>query len=176
MAEILSAFAAVVALFTLWFTNKQTRAALLQADTAARQTELAAEQAAAAKTMLHHERLSALYSAFNLGGQALLATPQLLFDVHGLDPTTPPEEARNLAYLNLVLDAWQQYWGDTFKGDFSQATALGPRATYLHRLLAVPANIERWERMKSIFYGQAEGAFVAAIDAIIEQERATGKR
>lgn len=120
---------------------------------------------------LRQARLARLYSSFDLANQAALAQTDLLYEVHGLDRSVPEQEARYIAYLSTLLDGYQNYWSDIFSNDFARAAEkLKEHSTFLNRVLAVPANQRRWSTMKTMFYGEFDREFMAAIDDIIAHE------
>jgi hypothetical protein len=52
-----------------------------------------------------------------IANQAAMQYPELLIDVHGIDPATTPREARALVYLSTVLDGFAEVNGRVYGGD-----------------------------------------------------------
>ena len=153
--------ALVAALFALW----QARAAKIQA-------EAAKIQAEATRVTLERTSRIRLFSSFDLASQVTIERPELLYSVHGLSHSVPLEEARNIAYFSLLLDAFQHFYGESYNGDFDKMQAdLVKESTFLNRLLAVRENQERWHTLKAMYYGQFDLRFVQAIEGLIEHER-----
>jgi hypothetical protein len=104
--------------------------------------------------------------------QAALQHPELLIDVHGIDPGTPEREARALVYLSMILDGFQVAHDRVNRGNFSRMAAyMKLRGDSLRRFLAVPANAARWDIVKGRSYGDFEPGFVSAVDDLIAFER-----
>ncbi len=129
-------------------------------------------QASVAKRAVKQAALMRLFSTFDLANQATLSSPQLLYSVHGLDKAIPPEEAANIAYLSFVLDGFQHFYNEEFKGNFAKmAGKLKESSTFLNRILQVPENQTRWNHMKKLYYGDFDKSFVDAIDELIAFEK-----
>lgn len=129
-------------------------------------------QAIQARKTLKQASLIKLFSTFDLASQATLANPELLYSVHGLDSSVSPEEARNIAYLSLLLDGFQHFYGEKFEGKFAQMEEeLKRESTFLNRVLGVEANQERFLIVKSLYYGEFDESFIAAIESLIRHEQ-----
>ncbi len=112
-----------------------------------------------------------LFSTFDLANQASLANPKLLYAVHGLDQSIPPEEATNIAYFSLLLDGFQHFYGKLFEGSFEKMESeLKKQSTFLNRILAFEANQQRFLIVKSLYYGDFDAGFVSAIESLIRFE------
>ncbi|MER5602410.1 hypothetical protein [Streptomyces sp. NPDC002265] len=104
--------------------------------------------------------------------QAALQYPELLIDVHGIDPALPLREARALVYLSILLDGFQVAHGRHHRGDYAQMAELMKReGDSLRRVLAIPKNAERWPIVRDHSYGDFDQGFIAAIDDLIAHER-----
>jgi hypothetical protein len=103
--------------------------------------------------------------------QAALQYPELLIDVHGIDPATDVREARALVYMSILLDGFQEVHGRIHRGDFvGMARHMMIHGDSLRRFLAVPANRARWHTVREQSYGDFEPGFVAAVDDLIAFE------
>jgi len=111
-----------------------------------------------------------------LANQSAMQYPELLVDVHGIDPTTSPREARALVYLNVVLDGFVTAAEIDYRGDFAKmARDLKLHGGSLRRFLARPENAARWAIVKSRSFGDFAPGFIAAVDELIAHEqRLTG--
>ena len=133
---------------------------------------IAAYQARIAQKAVLHAAEMKLFISFDLANQAVLANPELLYSVHGVDRTIPKEEAHSIAYLSLLLDGFEQFYGHKYRGAFvAMQSEMARRTTFLSRILAVPDNQRRWNLLKEIFYGQFDKSFVSAIDNLIRVEQ-----
>lgn len=104
--------------------------------------------------------------------QAALQFPELLVDVHGVDPGTPPREARALVYLSVLLDGFQEVHRRNHRDDFAaMVREMKANGDSLRRFLALPENVARWEVVKRHQYGDFEPGFVDAVDDLIAYER-----
>jgi hypothetical protein len=129
------------------------------------------QQVRKAHQAIRQASLQQLFAAFNLASQASLEDPKLLYDVHGLDRTVPMEEARKIAYLSLLMDGFQHFYGEVYGGDFRKmAKTLKGKSTFLNRILAIMVNQERWNTLKKLYYGDFDASFIKAIDNLIEYE------
>jgi hypothetical protein len=129
--------------------------------------------------MLHGQRRGragrparAAYSQnFFAANQAALQHPELLIDVHGIDPATDVREARALVYLNLLLDGFAVANGRVYRRDFAEmARVMELEGDSLRRFLAIPANVARWDLLKERAYGDFNPDFIAAVDRLIAFE------
>ena len=131
-------------------------------------------QANVAKKALMQTGLNNFFASFDQANQAALEAPEILYDVHGLSREIPTGEVRNLVYLSILLDGYQHYWSDQLNSNMEKAAdMLKKESTFLNRILAIPENQERWEKMKTIFYGDFDKPFIRVIDEIIEHEKRT---
>jgi hypothetical protein len=121
-------------------------------------------------------RAASMQNLFTANGAAL-QYPELLVDVHGIDPATPAREARALVYLSILLDGFQEVHGRLQRGDFARMAALmKTHGDSLRRFLANPANAARWQIVRDHSYGDFEPGFIAAVDDLIgfEESLAAG--
>lgn len=165
MVEIIPALSVGIALVAAVFALWQARAAKIQAEAAKIQADA---------TMIALEQTSRLrlFSTFDLASQVTIEDPKLLYSVHGLSESVPLEEAKNIAYLSLLLDAFQHYYSEKYNGNFEKMQAdLVTYSTFLNKFLAVKENQERLPTLKSIYYGQFDHQFIQAIEGIIEHEK-----
>ncbi len=95
-------------------------------------------------------RIQALFSGFQQANQATIEHPSLLKEVHGLNLTI--NECRNIAYLSVLMDAFQHE-------DENHS-----ETTFLDKITAVPENKDRWSEMKNIYYGSFDSQFIKKID------------
>lgn len=131
----------------------------------------AIKQANIATKSLHQASVRSLFSSFNLASQISTDKPDVLYAVDGLDKSIPAEEARNIAYFGLLMDGFQQLYGQIYQENYSQiAKDLKSRSTYLNKLLAREANQNRWEILKPLYYGNFDNSFIKAIDELIRYE------
>ncbi|MFI6232744.1 hypothetical protein ACIBD9_04175 [Micromonospora sp. NPDC050784] len=161
IAAVAAALSAVVAIIAAHF-------ALQNAKGAVRSAEIAGKG-------LQRQNVATLFSGFNVANEATLAHPELLYEVHGLDRSTSLDEARSIAYLSVLLDAFQGFYDDLYEGDFARmAKDMKVQSTFLNRILAVPANHDRWRVAQEIYYGDFDKSFVEAVNDIMafEQGRA----
>jgi hypothetical protein len=122
------------------------------------------------KTTKAASRAASMQNLFT-ANQAALQYPELLIDVHGIDPATGLREARALVYLSILLDGFQDVHGRGNRGDFTKmARDMKMYGDSLRRFLAMPANRARWEIVKSHSYGDFEPGFIAAVDDLIAFE------
>lgn len=129
-------------------------------------------QALAAKRSLRQAQLLNLFGSFDVASESTIAHPEFLYSVHGLDRDVPLEEARNIAYLSLLLDAFQHFYYEHCDGDFTKmVTEMKSQSTFLSRILTVAENKDRWDILKKIYYGGIDSGFVAAIDTLMPDKR-----
>ncbi|MGC4756833.1 hypothetical protein [Micromonospora trifolii] len=162
VAATLSAVVAIIA----------ARFALQNAKGAVRSAEIAGKG-------LQRQNVANLFSGFNVANEATLAHPELLYEVHGLDRSTSLDEARSIAYLSVLLDAFQGFYDDLYEGDFARmAKDMKVQSTFLNKILAVPANQDRWRLAQEIYYGDFDKFFIDAVNDIMvfEQGRAAVER
>ncbi len=113
--------------------------------------------------------LNYLFTTFNQASQICFGNPDVFYAVDGLEKSIPPKEAKNIAYLGILIDAFQQFYGYIYNEDFSKMLAeLKEKSTYLNNLLAIKENQERWETIKRLHYGSFDDSFVKAIDELIQ--------
>ncbi len=152
--SIVSLFIAFGAFITSW----------LRANAAIKQANTASES-------LHRMSVRSLFTSFNLASHICVDKPDVLYAVDGLDKSIPAEEAKNIAYFGLLMDGFQQFYGQIFKENYSQmAKELKRKSTYLSRLLASEANQKRWNILKPLYYGDFDSSFIEAIDELIQYE------
>lgn len=145
---VVSVAVAVIALLFSWQSNKTSASAVNQAN------------------------LTKFFTSFDEASNATLENPVLLYDVHGLDRSIPETEARNIAYLSLLLDGFQHFYGELYSGDFSKmASEMRTKSTFLNSILRVPSNADRWTQVKKLYYGDFDSDFIEAIEDLMEFER-----
>jgi hypothetical protein len=116
-------------------------------------------------------RPSSMHNLF-VANQAALQYPELLLDVHGIDPATAPREARALVYFSTLLDGFAEVHGRVYGGDFARMAQVMKRdGDSLRRFLAIPANAARWDIIRVHSYGDFEPGFAAAVDDLVAYER-----
>ena len=131
------------------------------------------KSARAAADSLKQSHLLKLFSSFGEANRATLQNPDLLYSVHGLDESVPKEDASRIAYLSLLLDAFQHFNGQMYGMDYSQMEKhMKAHHTFLNKILAVKENQRRWEHLKKIHYGDFDKDFVTAIDNLIKHVNA----
>ncbi|MGW5059399.1 hypothetical protein ACWEQ2_19095 [Streptomyces sp. NPDC004096] len=122
------------------------------------------------KTAKAASRAAIMQNLFT-ANQAALQYPELLVDVHGIDPATTVREARALVYMSILLDGFQEVHGRIHRGDFaSMARHMKIHGDSLRRFLALPANRARWQIVRGHSYGDFEAGFAAALDDLITFE------
>jgi hypothetical protein len=128
-------------------------------------------QAQAAKHSLSQASTTRFFSAFESASQLCVNNPELLRSVHGLN--VDAQEAKNIAYLGLLLDAFQHYYGEKYEWNFDKMEPERTKqSSFLNKLLSVPQNQERWTKLKEIYYGNFDAGFVREIEALITYENA----
>ena len=113
---------------------------------------------------LKDSRLHTLFSGFEQANDALMRNPELLNSVHGLNNDNDLE---SIAYLGILIDAFHHYWGKEYDNDYEKAIKEEP-SNFMHKIAAVEANYHRWEKLKSINYGDDDTNFVKVMDKIFE--------
>ena len=109
------------------------------------------------------------FSTFNIASQAMMNNPEYLYSVHGLDRSVPEEEARNVAYLGLLMDCFQCEYEWKFKGKFKKIVKMQKKKpTFLTRILGINNNQQRWFLMKNLFYNELDADYLEAIDSLID--------
>jgi len=112
-----------------------------------------------------------LFSSFDEANRATINDPDLLYSVHGLDRSISEQEASRIAYLSLLIDGFQHFYGQVYNEDFPKMeNELKARSTFLNKILTVKENQDRWKILKELYYGDFDRNFIRAIDAIIEHE------
>lgn len=125
-------------------------------------------QANIAKQTAAEMRLSNLFGTFDRASEMSIDKPFLLRSVHGIQSDIDDDEASAIAYLCMLLDGFQYYYGELDGGDFSKMLAkMKAQTTMLNRLLAVSDNQNRWEIIKKTYYGEFDISFIKAIDDLI---------
>lgn len=123
----------------------------------------------AASKSLDRMTLNYLFNAFKQASHFCIGNSDLFYDVDGLEKSIPPKEAKNIAYLGLLIDAFEQFYGYVYNEDFSKMIKeLKKKSTYLNNLLTIKENQKRWEIIKSLHYGNFDASFVGAIDGLIQ--------
>ncbi len=159
LSAVAATLSAIIAIVAASFALQNARGAVRSAELAGRGLERA--------------NVLGLFNGFNAANQATLQNPELLYDVHGLDRSITLDEARSIAYLSVLLDAFQAFYDDLYGGDFSKMAAdMKEQSTFLNKILAVPANEARWAVAKSIYYGDFDKSFVESVDALLQFEKA----
>ena len=129
----------------------------------------AIKQANAASESLHRMSLRSLFTTFNQASQICVGNPNVFYAVDGLDRTVPLEEAKNIAYFGLLMDGFQQFYGQIYNENFGKMLKeLKEKSAYLNNLLAIVENQKRWERIRQLYYGSFDEPFVKAIDELIQ--------
>ena len=129
---------------------------------------IASIQARAAERSLHQAQLLKLFGSFDVASESTIANPELLYSVHGLSKDVPIEEARNIAYLSMLLDSFQHFYSEKYDGDFTKMVKeMKSQSTFLNRILTVEENKLRWQILKKIYYGDFDSGFVAAIETLM---------
>lgn len=135
-------------------------------------TNAAIKQANLASESLHRMSLRSLFTAFNQASQICVDNPNVFYAVDGLAKSIPLEEARNIAYFGLLIDGFQQFYGQVYDDNFSKMfKELKEKSTYLNNLLAIKENQKRWESIRQLYYGSFDESFVKAIDELTEYEK-----
>jgi len=93
-------------------------------------------QARGAKLSLRQPQLLKLFGSFDVASESTIANPELLCSVHGLSRDVPIEEARNIAYLSMLLDSFQHLYYEKYAGDFTMMVKeMKSHSTFLNRIL-----------------------------------------
>jgi len=96
-------------------------------------------------------KIQALFSGFQQANQATINDPKLLQEIHGLKDT-PIEECKNIAYLSILMDAFQH------------EDKRHSQSTFLDNITSISDNKERWAKMKEVYYADFDKKFVKYID------------
>jgi len=126
MSETISASALAISIISLWWAKKAQDKA----------------------------KIGPLFSEFQRANQVTIDHPNILNAVHGLD--LQEDECRRIAYLSILMDAFQQ--------EKANHTA----TTFLDKRTSVPKNKTRWGLIKKIYYGSFDREFIEKIDAKFE--------
>ncbi len=127
LSNIFAAFALIISLFSIWLTAKVRKDMQTQN----------------------------LFSGFSQANQATIDHPAILKDVHGLKVSY--NECRNIAYLSILMDAFQHE-----NSNYQQTT-------FLDKITSIPENEKRWAKMKEIYYGEFDSKFIQKIDRQFEK-------
>lgn len=123
----------------------------------------------AARTAIRQASFQQKFTTFNIASQAMMNEPAFIYSVHGLDDSVSEQEARNIAYLGLLMDCFQCFYGWQFNGDFKKMVKTQEKVpTFLTKILEVGQNQQRWGEMKNLFYNELDAGFVKAIDSLID--------
>ena len=118
---------------------------------------------------LNRVTLDYLFNAFSQASHVCFSNSDVFYAVDGLEKSIPPKEAKNIAYLGLLIDAFKQFYGYVYNEDFSKMLKeLKEKSTYLNNLLAIKENQKRWKIIKQLHYGSFDKPFVEAIDGLIQ--------
>ncbi|TNH30761.1 hypothetical protein FHG89_05790 [Micromonospora orduensis] len=159
IAVVASALSAVVALIAARFALQNAKGALRSAEIAGKG--------------LQRQNVAHLFQGFAVANEATLEHPELLYEVHGLDRSVSLDEARSIAYLSVLLDAFQGFYDDLYDGDFARmATEMKGASTFLNKVLAVPANRDRWRVAQELYYGDFDRSFIDAVNDLLDFEQA----
>ena len=128
-------------------------------------------QARVARDAIKQTSLLGLFESFNRASDATLQNPDLLYEVHGLPKTIDEPEAKRIAYLSLLLDGFQHYYGHVYKEDFkAMERDLKKHSVFLNRILGIESNQRPWNVLKNIYYGDFDSEFIKAVDRLFEYE------
>ena len=128
-------------------------------------------------------RLATLFSTFDEVSKATIQYPELLYSVHQLNKKESEEEARSLAYLSMLLDAYQHFYSpfnireevkDLWESCLSKRAPYGKltgEKTFLNNILAVQKNQERWQEIKKLYYNDFDKSFIETVEKLIEEEK-----
>ncbi len=129
-------------------------------------------QARAAKRSIQQAHLAKFFGSLDMASQTTIINPDILYSVHGLSKDIPIEEARNIAYLSMLLDSFQHFYGEHYENNFEKMTEdMKKQSTFLNRVLTVEENVKRWGIIKNLYYGDFDTGFIAAIDELIKYGR-----
>jgi hypothetical protein len=106
-------------------------------------------------------KTQSLFSGFQQANQITIQHPKLLRDVHGLKDLTD-EECRSIAYLSILMDAFQH---EDKEHD---------ETTFLDKITSIPENKERWKYMKKIYYADFDEDFINRIDKKFDSNLSPG--
>jgi hypothetical protein len=127
-------------------------------------------QAKSAKKSLKQINLQKLYNSFEKAGELAITYPDFLYSVHGMNKKISKDEARRIAYLQLILDAYQNYYYELYNGKFEKMyKQMVERSTFLTTIFKNEANFKRWEILKEINYGEADNNFIKSVDSLISK-------
>lgn len=117
-------------------------------------------------------RRERLFGAFDQASQMSIQNPSLMRLVHGLPDTVSSDEASAIAYLSLLLDGFQHFYGPKDGNKFEvMLNEMSKNSTFLNRITMVPGNRSRWEVIKKTYYGDFDNGFVRAVDELFDRGR-----
>ncbi len=112
-----------------------------------------------------------LFELYQTVSQVIVENPRYLYEIYGLDNSVPEAEARNIAFLGLLVDGFQQFYGRMHDGNYrAMIDQVGTESTFLSTILTRSENRRRWAIIKMLYYGDEDREFVDAVDAIIALE------
>ena len=120
------------------------------------------------RRQLKNAQLNSLFSGFDQANDKLVEYPSLLVTAHGVDKDTDIEELRNIAYLGILIDAFHHYWSKEYRNNFYIASACEP-SNFLHKIIAVEANYERWIILSKINYGDDDEDFIDVMNKLFKK-------
>lgn len=122
-------------------------------------------------------RYSRLFSSFDIASQITASNPAVMRRLHGLDSSVDDDEAISIATLSAILDGYQHSYGISSnpfetraRGYQTMLNSMTTSSEYLNNLLALKENQDRWDRIKTIYYGDFDRDFVEVVDKLIEFE------
>ncbi len=151
-------------------SEKAIQQAKIQSEKALEQSETAIKQS---NNAIRDARLHALFSGFDQANGELMRKPMLLNHVHGL--VKDKDELENIAYLGILIDAFHHYWGKEYKDNYEEAIKKEP-SNFIHKIVAVEANYERWQDLKEINYGDDDKAFLKEMDKLFDNAKAKNEK
>jgi len=128
---------------------------------------LAFIQSRQAKKALKDATLLSLFSGFDQANGEVMKNPNLLVTVHGLGLDKDDEDLENIAYLAILIDSFQHYWGKEYNYKYKKVLEL--ETNYIHRIVEIEDNYSRWIKLRSINYGDCDKEFVEVMDTLFEE-------
>ncbi len=127
---------------------------------------------------LKNATLLSLFAGFDQANAEVMKNPNLLVTVHDIDVDVDVDkddkDLKNIAYLAILIDAFHHYWGKEYNNKYKKV--LEEKTNYIHKIVAVEDNYERWQKLKSINYGEADDKFVEVMDTLFKNAKEERKK
>lgn len=132
-----------------------------------------------AKSQAKKAGLQKLFVGFHGANEASLAHPDVMRDVHSIENDIDDDELKCVAYLSILIDTFESYYGEKYEGKFRKMAdelTNSKNTVFLNRILSVDRNQRRWKIIRDRYYGNGDREFKRAIDRIIKYENEVGAK